>query len=92
MNVITVVRLYLKLKPALKYFEGKDMKNLLTNWKTTLAGIVTVVSLAGAYTGFLTPIQVAAINGIAQAFGLLSAKDGNVTGGTVVNGSVNPRI
>ncbi len=82
MNVFKAIGLYQKINPVLKQFEGATMKSLFINWKTTLSGVVTIISLAGAYTGFLTPVQVAAINGIAQAFGFLGAKDGNVTGGT----------
>lgn len=61
------------------------MKSFLTNWKTTSSGIMMIVmglcSLVGIkYGAGMTPE--AAIASIMGGFGLLFAKDGNVTGGS----------
>lgn len=61
------------------------MKSFLTNWKTTSSGLLMIVmglcSLVGIkYGPGMTPE--AAITAIMGGFGLLFAKDGNVTGGT----------
>ena len=65
---------------------------MLTNWKTTSAGILAIV---GAITGLVFTIinkQVTpeAITGFVSALlvgiGLLFAKDNNVTGGDTSNG------
>jgi hypothetical protein len=56
------------------------MKNLLKNWKTTLAGIVTI---AGVITATWLPQyaeHVAQVTGVLVGLGLLAAKDGNKTG------------
>lgn len=63
--------------------------NLITNWKTTISGLIPLVAYALSYAGLwpsiipLPPIDqvwpfVLAIVGIGA-----SAKDNNVTGGTV---------
>lgn len=62
------------------------MKNLLTNWKTTLGGVLTmligIAALLGVKVGS-TPIDPStALAMITAGFGLLFAKDGNITGGT----------
>jgi uncharacterized membrane protein len=59
------------------------MKSILKNWKTTLAGIITLGVTVAGVTHTLSPDQVSAVVAVAVAFGLISAKDGNVTGGTV---------
>jgi hypothetical protein len=64
------------------------MKNLVTNWKTTVAGLIPLIAYALSYAGAwptnipLPPIEqswpfVLALFGIGA-----SAKDSNVTGGT----------
>lgn len=55
----------------------------MKNWKTTLAGIA-VAAIAGATAlGWITVEQGVSITGALVAVGLIAAKDGNVTGGTV---------
>lgn len=63
------------------------MNSLLANWKTSLGGLLTILlgalSLVGvkvAGTGTIDPQTALAM--ITGGFGLLFAKDGNVTGGT----------
>lgn len=56
------------------------MQYLLKNWKTTLAGIVTI---AGVVTATWLPQyadEVAKVTGVLVGLGLLAAKDGNKTG------------
>lgn len=64
------------------------MKRLLVNWKTTAAGLAAILGgaahiLNGVATGDFTfsglSVDLGVIGG---GFGLLFAKDGNVTGGT----------
>ena len=61
------------------------MKNIFKNWKTTLAGIATILgglaatikfALAGDYGAAFTTLSTTIPTGI----GLITAKDGNVTG------------
>jgi hypothetical protein len=71
---------------------------MFTNWKTTSAGILSIV---GAITGLVFAIAAKhvtpeVITGCASAIlvgiGLIFAKDQNVTGGNVSNGlSVPPK-
>ncbi len=61
------------------------MKRALTNWKTGLAAVIVAVGTFGPYTGFINDKQASAIVGIGAAFGLMKAKDDNVTGGTKVD-------
>ena len=86
MNAFSRIKGLLQIQAALGRFQnqvkGQDAMSLLKNWKTTLAGLISLVSIAGTSLGFLTHEQAAAIAGIAMSFGLISAKDGNVTGGT----------
>lgn len=56
------------------------MQYLLKNWKTTLAGIVTI---AGVITATWLPQyadELAKATGILAGLGLIAAKDGNKTG------------
>ena len=57
----------------------------ITNWKTTLAGIVAAIAGIAKVIPDLQPYSdmLTSIMGIAVGAGLMSAKDGNVTGGTV---------
>lgn len=58
------------------------MKNILTNWKSSLGGIIGLVTVLGTSLHFLTQEQAMAIAAVALSFGLIAAKDSNVTGGT----------
>ena len=58
------------------------MKSLQKNWKTTLGGAVVLLTGAALTAKFITPEVATAIITLATAFGLIAAKDGNVTGGT----------
>lgn len=57
------------------------------SWKTTIAGILTIAAPVAhlLFPAVITPEISAAIASIAIGGGLVSAKDGNVTGGTVTN-------
>lgn len=56
------------------------MKNLLKNWKTTLAGIVTSASvIVPVIAPQYAPIA-KQVFGLAIALGLIAAKDGDKTG------------
>ena len=63
------------------------MKNLMTNWKTSLGGLLTaalgVAALLGIKVGDSSIDPTTALGMITGGLGLLFAKDGNVTGGTV---------
>ena len=61
------------------------VNSLLKNWQTSLCGIIVFVSLVGGELG-LPPRLVKAATTIATAYGLLAAKQQNVTGGTVFQG------
>ena len=58
------------------------MKSFLTNWKTTLAGIVVI----GLYGLQMVGVNIPGVHidpaTLAVGAGLIFAKDGNVTGGT----------
>lgn len=63
------------------------MNSILKNWKTTLAGIVPIIGAIyhvadalsnGKPIDFVSVLAMLGIGG-----GLVAAKDGNVTGGTV---------
>lgn len=62
------------------------MKSFVTNWKTTVGGLLTMALGAAALLGIKVgnnPIDpTSAFAMITTGFGLLFAKDGNVTGGT----------
>lgn len=79
-NVFKAGRLYLKLKPYLEDLEGRPMSSLIKNWKTTLAGLIGLFVVAGTGMGWLTHNQAQAIGAVAISFGLIAAKDFNVTG------------
>jgi hypothetical protein len=57
------------------------------SWKTTLSGVIAIVIAAGnAIQGMLsgTPVDMATtIAAVMAGIGLISAKDNDVTGGTV---------
>lgn len=57
------------------------------SWKTTLSGAIAIIIAAGnAIQGMLngTPVDMATtIAAVMAGIGLIAAKDGNVTGGTV---------
>mgnify|MGYP003661907278 CR=1 FL=1 len=55
---------------------------LLINWKTSLAALVTIAALVGPLTGVITADQGHTLQAVAVSFGLLAAKDFNVTGGS----------
>lgn len=59
----------------------------MKNWKTTVSGIIAIViALAGAAQALISGGAVdwtAVISAIIAGVGLISAKDNNVTGGTV---------
>jgi hypothetical protein len=61
------------------------MKFFNKNWKTTLAGIITVIIQVGPVVApkIITHDLANAITAVAISLGLIAAKDGNVTGGTV---------
>ncbi len=58
---------------------------MLRNWHTTLAGVIMIAGLILPATGLVTEKQASAITSVAGAFGLMKAKDDNVTGGTKEN-------
>jgi hypothetical protein len=62
------------------------MKSLAKNWKTTSAGILSLVvcllSLAGVSLAGVTVDPASAVTMIITGGGLIFAKDGNVTGET----------
>ena len=58
------------------------MNTILKSWKTTLAGVLSVV-LAGVtikYPAIFTPELDSVIVAVLAGFGLIVSKDGNVTG------------
>jgi hypothetical protein len=57
---------------------------LKTNWKTTVAGVSMLLTLAGKWY-FERTFSIDDIVAVLGAFGLMSAKDLNVTGGSVEN-------
>ena len=68
------------------------MKNFSASWKTTSAGLL---SICGSIVGFIfavihhqvtEAVVMACITGVVTGIGLLTAKDGDVTGGTKDNG------
>ena len=57
------------------------MSNILKNWKTSAAGALMILTGIGSLAGVKTGIDPnAALATIMGGFGLLFAKDGNVTG------------
>jgi hypothetical protein len=65
------------------------MKNLLTNWKTTLAGAIALLIQLGPvlFPKYITPAVANTISIIAGSLGIVVAKDGNVTGGNTTQPS-----
>ncbi len=60
------------------------MKSFLANWKTTGAGVAAIaVPLLNQVIPILPPQYAAIASGVIAGLGLIFAKDGNVTGGTV---------
>ena len=55
----------------------------MKNWKTTAAGVLVALLAAATYFGWLTEEQGKSITSVLTALGLIAAKDGNVTGGSV---------
>lgn len=61
------------------------MKSFFTNWKTSGAGALMIMVGAASLAGIKSGAGMSADQAIASiiaGFGLLFAKDGNVTGGT----------
>lgn len=58
------------------------MKSLTANWKTTLAGLVGVLTVFAVSQHWISQDTAAAIGTLSVSLGLVAAKDGNVTGGT----------
>lgn len=56
------------------------MKNILKNWKTTVAGIAILATTVATQQGYITVEMSAAINTILIGLGFVVAKDGNKTG------------
>jgi hypothetical protein len=57
--------------------------NMFPNWKTSLAGVVTVlIPIINQLVPVLPPQYAAIASGVVAGLGLLFAKDMNVTGGT----------
>ena len=56
------------------------MKTIFKNWKTTLAGVIVAGTAVAVSLGYINQETATAIGVIAGAFGLVLAKDGNVTG------------
>jgi hypothetical protein len=77
-------RLYRGLKPYLEMLEGKPMGTLLKNWKTTLAGLVGILTVVGPAMGWITHDQALSIGALAASFGLIAAKDSNVSGKPII--------
>lgn len=59
------------------------MNAILKNWKTTLAGVATLLTIIVHLANNGWAINATDIAGVTAAFGLVGAKDHNVTGGDV---------
>lgn len=57
---------------------------LKTNWKTTVAGVSMLLTVAGKWY-FERTFSIDDVVALLGAFGLVAAKDANVTGGNVDN-------
>lgn len=60
------------------------MSSLLTNWKTSLTGLIIIaLGAAGTFAGIKIPgFSLDFLTALTVGTGLLFAKDSNVTGGT----------
>jgi hypothetical protein len=58
------------------------MKSALFSWKSTAGGVIVLAVPLAYHFGYLTMEQAGAITVVATAFGLIAAKDSNVSGGT----------
>lgn len=56
------------------------MKHILKNWKTSLAGLVSIIVAGLVATHKITPEAATGILAVAGGVGLGAAKDHNVTG------------
>jgi hypothetical protein len=54
----------------------------MKNWKTTLAGVLAILVALATTMHWITAEVAAAVTTILVSFGLMAAKDKNVTGGT----------
>jgi hypothetical protein len=74
------------------------LKSLLTNWKTTAAGVgillATIGNAISQYSagGFAGVDVKVLFMGLSAAIAAFSAKDANVTGGTVVQAAPEARM
>jgi len=81
-GLVDKYRAYQLVNKWLQQQKGQNMKSLLINWKTSLGGLIALVGMIGPLLHVLTSEQALAIAGLGTAFGLVGAKDANVTGGT----------
>ena len=58
------------------------MKSWMKNWKTTLAGLAALLTVAAKLLNDPSSFEMTDVGVVAGAIGLLKAKDGDVTGGT----------
>lgn len=58
------------------------MKSLTKNWKTSVAGLIGILTVYAVSQHWISKDTATAIGTLAGSLGLLAAKDGNVTGGT----------
>jgi hypothetical protein len=56
------------------------MKHILKNWKTSLAGLISIITAGLVGTGKIDATTAATIVTITSGLGFAAAKDGNVTG------------
>jgi hypothetical protein len=57
------------------------MQTILKNWKTSLSGLIVGLVSILVHLGKIDPTTGNAIIGITGSLGLLSAQDGNISGG-----------
>lgn len=58
------------------------MKSISKNWKTSLSGLIGLLTVFAISQHWITQTTAEAIGTLAVSSGLVAAKDGNVTGGT----------